>query len=255
MEEKIRLQKAIAQSGYCSRRKAEELIISGKVKVNGIIINEYGFSVGKNDVIEIDGKELISQSKTVAFLFNKPTGVLSTAKDDRDRKTVLDYFKDMSYRLYPAGRLDMNTSGAIIITNDGELANLIMHPSSHLEKTYIAKLNRTIDEMTVDKLEKGVVLDDGLTAPAKVKVLKNDIEKVLVKISIHEGRNRQVRRMFEACGYHVKALHRDSIGFLNVKDIERGSFRSLTNIEIESLKNICKQKKLKNIIPNYKKKN
>ncbi len=249
----MRLQKAIAHLGYCSRRKAEELIAAKKVKVNGTTISEMGYLVSDSDVIEVEGYNKKNESnETVAFLFNKPTGVVSTASDDRDRKIVLDFFKDEPYRLYPAGRLDQNTSGALIITNDGELSNLITHPSSHLDKTYVAKLDRCISLLDVDKLEIGIKLEDGLTAPAKVFVMKNDAEKVLVKITIHEGRNRQVRRMFEALDYKVKALHRMSIGFLDVKNIERGSYRKLTPIEIASLKSLCLKRRETNIIPDYK---
>lgn len=253
MEETMRLQKAMAHRGICSRRKAEELIKQGLVKVNGNIITEMGTIVSNNDIIEVQG-EIVSQKQEekVAFIFNKPTGVVSTASDDRERRIVLDYFKDEKYRLYPAGRLDLNTSGALIVTNDGELSDLITHPSSHLEKTYLASLSKTITNMEVDKLEKGVMLEDGLTSPAKVKVLKNDAEKVIVKITIHEGRNRQVRRMFEAISHHVRALHRVSIGFLDVKTIERGTYRKLTEMEILNLKRICKERRKSNIIPDYK---
>ena len=253
MEEMMRLQKAMAHRGICSRRKAEELIKLGLVKVNGEKITEMGTIVSSKDIIEVQGEVVAQNSEEkVAFLFNKPTGVVSTASDDRDRKIVLDYFKDEKYRLYPAGRLDLNTSGALIVTNDGELSDLITHPSSHLEKTYLASLTKTITNMEVDKLEKGVMLDDGLTEPAKVKVLKNDNEKVIVKITIHEGRNRQVRRMFEAISHHVKALHRISIGFLDVRNIERGTYRKLEPMEILSLKNICKERRKTNKIPEYK---
>ena len=255
MAELMRLQKAMAHKGICSRRKAEEYIASGLVKVNGITINEMGHLVTLDDVIEVEGLETSNVvEEKVSFLFNKPTGVVSTASDDRNRRTVLDFFKNENYRLYPAGRLDLNTSGALIITNDGELSELITHPSSHLDKTYLASLTKKITSEEVFKLEKGIMLEDGLTAPAQVKVLKNDDEKVIVKITIHEGRNRQVRRMFEAISHHVKALHRVSVGFLNVKEIERGTYRKLTELEVLSLKNICKERRKKNIIPDYKQK-
>lgn len=249
----MRLQKAMAHKGMCSRRKAEEYIQNGFVKVNGIKVTEMGFLVSLSDIIEVDGLETSNKvEEKVSFLFNKPTGVVSTASDDRDRKTVLDFFKNEKYRLYPAGRLDLNTSGALIITNDGELSDLITHPSSHLEKTYLASLTKKITSSEVERLEKGIMLEDGMTAPAQVKVLKNDDEKVIVKIVIHEGRNRQVRRMFEALSHHVKALHRMSVGFLSVKEIERGTYRKLTELEVLSLKNICKERRKNNKIPDYK---
>lgn len=253
VEEKMRLQKAMAYKGICSRRKAEEYIKNGLVKVNGRLITEMGHLVSINDNIEVEGLSVSNVvEEKVAYLFNKPLGVVSTASDDRNRKTVLDYFKDVNKRLYPSGRLDLNTSGAIIITNDGELSELITHPSSHLDKTYYVSLKRKISAEEISKLEKGIMLDDGLTSPAKVLVLKNDSDKVIVKITIHEGRNRQVRRMFEAISHEVKALHRMSIGFLNVKDLERGTYRRLSEIEILQLKKMCKEKRQTNTIPEYK---
>lgn len=254
MENKFRLQKRIAELGYCSRRKAEELISKGKVKVNGEVILTQGMMVSQGDEIEVEGYSKKENSKLVAFLFNKPLGVVCSSNDDRGRTIVLDYFKNEPYRLYNAGRLDYNTSGALIITNDGELANLITHPSSHLEKTYIAKLNRIFNSKDGHILEKGIMLDDGLTSPAKVEILSNEVHKVLIKITIHEGRNRQVRRMFEALNYQVLTLHRISIGFLSVKDIKRGSYRELTALEINTLKTIAKKRRDENIIPSYKKK-
>ncbi len=249
----MRLQKAIAHLGYCSRRKAEELITMGKVKVNGTIVSKLGFVVTNKDIITIDNYEK-KENKKVAFLFNKPLGVISSSKDDRNRKTVLDFFKNEPYRLYPAGRLDINTSGLIIITNDGELANLITHPSSHLNKTYLAKIDRSLQEDDIIKLEKGIMLEDGLTSPAKIEVLKKDNLNNYVKITIHEGRNRQVRRMFNALNYNVLSLMRESIGFLKLDNLKIGAYRALNKEEIEKLKAICLAKKEKNVIPDYKKK-
>ncbi len=252
MEEKVRLQKAIAASGVCSRRKAETLIVEGKVKVNGVICNKLGTLVSPLDHIEVIGENLKEEEK-VTFLFHKPLGVLSTVKDDRGRKTVIDFFKDENYRLFPVGRLDFNTTGALLITNDGELANLITHPSSHLEKTYIAIVEGRFTPEAALKMEKGLFLDDGMTAPCKVKILFSNFESK-VAITIHEGRNRQVRRMCEHLGFKVKSLMRTSIGFIDLGTLKRGKYRKLTDIEIATLKRLCINNKEKNIIPDYKKK-
>ncbi|MGN1295161.1 MAG: pseudouridine synthase [Bacilli bacterium] len=255
MEEKMRLQKAMAQKGICSRRKAEELISEGKVKVNGTIIQEQGVQVTLSDKIEVIGWEVESQlndDKFVTYLLNKPNGVISSAKDDRGRTTVCDLLKKENKRLYPVGRLDYNTSGALLMTNDGELSNLVTHPSSHLDKTYIATFPYKVDILLLEKFTKGILLDDGMTEPAQYQVLLNTNSKSIVKITIHEGRNRQVRRMFEALGYKVKSLHRESIGFLDVKNIERGTYIQLSDEQVERIKNICKANKEKNVIPLYK---
>ena len=255
MEEKMRLQKAMAQKGICSRRKAEELISQGKVKVNGVLIKEQGVQVSLLDNIEVVGIEVSPQENNefVTFLLNKPNGVISSAKDDRGRTTVCDLLKKENKRLYPVGRLDYNTSGALLMTNDGELSNLVTHPSSHLDKTYIATFPFKIDESLLVLFTKGILLEDGMTEPAEYKVILNTNIKSIVKVTIHEGRNRQVRRMFLALGYKVKALHRESIGFLNVKNIERGTYIKLSDEEVERIKNICKANKAKNVIPSYKK--
>ena len=256
--EKMRLQKAMSQLGLCSRRQAETLIDEHKVKVNGRIVEEKGVLVSLNDKIEIIGNENIAKkevsTKKVTFLFNKPLGTVSSSKDDRGRKTVIDFFHDEPYRLYPVGRLDYNTSGALLISNDGGLTNLVTHPSTHLNKTYIATIEGRVKEEHLKELEKGVVLDDGPTEPAEIKVIRINSLQSVISITIHEGRNRQVRRMFEHFSYHVKNLHRESIAFLNLNGIERGSYRPLSDIEVRMIKNICLNNKKNNVIPSYKKK-
>ena len=251
----MRLQKAMSQLGLCSRRQAEELINQGKVKVNGHLITEMGVLVTLKDNIEIVGQvnKTIS-TNTITFLFNKPLGVVSSVKDDRGRKVVTDFFKNENYRLYPVGRLDYNTSGALLISNDGELTNLVTHPSTHLNKTYIVTIDSEVKDEHLRDLEKGVLLEDGMTQKSIVKIIKRTNTYSLISITIHEGRNRQVRRMFEHFGYHVKNLHRESIGFLNLNGIERGKYRVLTTQEVEKIKSICKANKSKNIIPEYKRK-
>ena len=173
-EKKERLQKVIAQKGFCSRRKAEELIEQGKVKVNGDIVTKMGMLVSLKDCIEIDGVLLKEKEVPCSFLFYKPKGVLSTALDDRGRKTVLDYFREEPIRLYPAGRLDQDTTGALILTNDGELSELITHPSGHLEKTYIATMKGNFSHSDKIQLEKGLRLEDGRTSPCKAKILEQN---------------------------------------------------------------------------------
>ena len=213
----------MSQLGLCSRRQAEELIDQGKVKVNGVIVQEKGVQVTLKDKIEIVGQtESKINRETVTFLFNKPLGVVSSVKDDRGRKVVTDFFKNENYRLYPVGRLDFNTSGALLISNDGELTNLVTHPSTHLNKTYIVTLDSEVKDEHLKELEKGILLEDGMTQPSVVKIIRRNIGYSLNSITIHEGRNRQVRRMFEHFSYHVKNLHRESIGFLNLEGIERG---------------------------------
>ena len=253
MEEKMRLQKAMSQLGLCSRRKAEELIEQRKVKVNGILIEEMGVLVSLNDKIEIIGevKKEVNLEK-VTFLFNKPLGVVSSVKDDRDRKVVVDFFKDENYRLYPVGRLDYNTSGALLVSNDGELTNLVTHPSTHLNKTYIATIRGFVKDSHLQELRDGVMLEDGMTEKAFVKVIARNENRSVISLTIHEGRNRQVRRMFNHFDYEVKNLHRESIGFLTLQGIERGKYRKLTNAEVINLKELCKKNKGNNVIPKYK---
>ena len=251
----MRLQKAMSQLGLCSRRQAEELIDQGKVKVNGVIVQEKGVQVTLKDKIEIVGQTISQVNReTVTFIFNKPLGVVSSVKDDRGRKVVTDFFKNENYRLYPVGRLDFNTSGALLISNDGELTNLVTHPSTHLNKTYIVTIDSEVKDEHLKQLEKGVKLEDGMTQPSIIRIIRRSTGYSLISITIHEGRNRQVRRMFEHFSYHVKNLHRESIGFLNLDGLERGKYRKLSEEEVNKIKKICKENKKKNIIPEYKRK-
>lgn len=253
--ENIRLQKIIASRGYCSRRKAEELILQGKVRVDGEVVTELGRKFDEDVSIEIDGFEALNQdNEKVAFVFNKPLGVLSTCSDDRGRRTIIDFFKYEHYRLFSIGRLDYNTAGCILVSNDGELSNLVSHPSSHLEKTYIVTVKGFISDESLRKLHDGVLLDDGMTQPAKIAIGKRNEDISIFKITIHEGRNRQVRRMCQAVGHDVLHLFRESVGSINVKNIERGKYRRLSAEEVENIKNICKKNKKENVIPFYKKK-
>ncbi|RBW70342.1 pseudouridine synthase [Bacillus taeanensis] len=232
-----RLQKVIAKAGIASRRKSEVLIQEGKVTVNGQTVTELGTKVGPNDRIEVNGIP-VEREEPVYFLFYKPTGVISAASDDKGRTVVTDYFPMIKERIFPVGRLDYNTSGAILLTNDGEFANLMMHPKHKIEKVYIAKVKGTPTKETIRKLEKGVHLEDGKTAPAKVKVLSADRAKntAILELTIHEGRNRQVRRMLEQVGHPVEKLKRERYSFLELKGLTTGEFRPLTPKEVKQLR-------------------
>jgi len=237
-----RLQKIIANKGYCSRRKAEELIVEGKVKVNGNIITELGFKANPNDEIVVNGIKLENEEKEY-FLLYKPKGVVSTTSDDKGRKTILDLFNTKS-RIYPIGRLDYNTTGIILLTNDGELTNLMMHPSNEIDKIYIVKINGIMSGANIKILKNGVILDGIKTAKAKVKVKRVDkVKKTsIVEITIHEGRYHQVKRMFEALNYQVDKLKRERIAFLDLSGLKPGEYRRLTIKEVRQLYNLATKK-------------
>lgn len=235
MEE--RLQKYLAECGVASRRKCEELILQGKVKVNNQIVTELGVKVNpEKDIIKFEEKEVKPTSKMVYILLNKPIGYVTTADDQFGRDTVLDLVK-VKERIVPVGRLDMYTSGALILTNDGDFVYKVTHPKHEIEKTYTVTVKGIIKNEEVEQLRKGVKIDDYITKPAKVKILKTDIEKNIsrLEIVIHEGKNRQVRKMCESVGRRVLALHRSKIGKIGVKDIELGKWRYLKDREIQEL--------------------
>lgn len=234
-----RLQKVIAQAGVASRRKAEALIAEGRVTVNGKTVTELGVKVTGNETIEVDGIPL-DKEQPVYFLFYKPTGVISSVKDDKGRKVVTDFFPEIRERIFPVGRLDYDTSGALLLTNDGDLANKLMHPKYKIDKHYVAKVKGIVTKEDAKKLAKGVQLEDGKTAPAQVKVESVDRKKgtSVVALTIHEGRNRQVRRMFEALGYEVQKLKRERYGFLDLKGMNPGDTRELKPYEVKQLKQL-----------------
>ncbi len=231
-----RLQKVIANLGYCSRRKAEELISNGKVSVNGTIVTELGTKVKKGDTIEVEGNILDNNKNYEYYILNKPRGVVTTTNDEHGRKTVVDLI-DTSTRIYPVGRLDYDTTGLLLLTNDGELANKLMHPSSNIEKTYVAKIEGLISPISVKKLKSGVVIDGYKTRPAKVKVKKynKSTNKSIVEITISEGKNHQVKKMFEAVGHHVEKLKREKYAIFDIKSLKVGEYRKLTFKEISIL--------------------
>lgn len=232
-----RLQKVIAHAGFTSRRKAEQLIVEGKVKVNGKTIRELGTKVKSSDKIEVDGIPVEREEK-VYFLFYKPRGVISAVKDDRNRKVVTDYFSHIEQRIYPIGRLDYDTSGLLLLTNDGDFANLMMHPRYQIEKTYIARVKGIPARSLLNKLEKGIQLEDGMTAPAKVKMLEinKQAKHAILALTIHEGRNRQIRRMLAEIGYPVVKLRRERFAFLTLKGLNAGEYRELTPHEVKQLR-------------------
>jgi len=234
-----RLQKIIAQAGVASRRKAEELIAEGRVTVNGKKVTELGVKVTGTETIEVDGIPL-DKEQPVYLLFYKPTGVISSVKDEKGRKVVTDFFPGIKERIFPVGRLDYDTSGALLLTNDGDLANKLMHPKYKIDKYYIARVKGIVTKEDVKKLARGVHLEDGKTAPAHVKVESVDRKKgtSVVALTIHEGRNRQVRRMFEALGYEVQKLRRERYGFLDITGMGTGDFRELKPHEVKQLKQL-----------------
>lgn len=219
--DKMRLQKYLAEAGIASRRKSEELIKQGKVSVNGKVVTELGTQVIPNvDIVKYEGKEVIIDNDFVYILLNKPIGYVTTAKDQFGRDSVLDLVKT-NKRLVPVGRLDMYTSGALILTNDGDFVYKVTHPKHEIEKTYTVTIKGIVTNEEVSKLKNGVEIEDYRTKPAKVKILKTDDEKnqSRLEITIHEGKNRQVRKMCEAIGHKVLALHRSKIAGIGVKDI------------------------------------
>ena len=231
-----RLQKVIANSGYCSRRKAEELIKSGKVFVNGEKITELGTKVSGNDAITINGEAIKLEEDKVYYLLNKPRGVISSVSDDKDRKTVVDLI-DTKKRIYPVGRLDYDTTGLLILTNDGELANILMHPSNSIEKKYVAKLNKFFEISDLKKLEKGIDIDGVKCIPTRVKIKTNNKVKdfSIVEISIVEGRNHIIKRVFMELGYLVEKLSRVEYAFLNLNGLQSGEYRELSTKEVKKL--------------------
>lgn len=239
-----RLQKVIAHAGFASRRKAEELMAEGRVKVNGKTVRELGVKVSPSDRIEVDGIP-VEREEPVYFLLYKPRGVISAVSDDKGRKVVTDYFEGIKQRIYPVGRLDYDTSGLLVLTNDGEFANLLMHPSNEIEKVYVAKVKGIPSRESIKSLQRGIVLEDGKTAPARTKLLSMDKKKQtsIIEISIHEGRNRQVRRMFEAIGHPVLKLKRERYGFLTLQGLSAGDARELTAHEVKQLRALAMKKK------------
>lgn len=233
----MRINKYIAQSGFCSRRKADELVANGNVKVNGAVMKEPGFDVTEEDKVEVNGTLIGKQEKKVYFLLNKPTGYITTVTDDKERPTVMDLVSDIDERIFPVGRLDYNTSGMLILTNDGDFAYRVSHPKHELTKTYRARVAGVLSNEKCAKLRKGVDIGGFVTSRAKVEVVKGLQRSTVVDITIHEGKNRQVRKMFKAVGNNVQELQRIAIGDIHLGRLKEGYYRKLTREEIEYLKN------------------
>ncbi|MBQ7950671.1 MAG: rRNA pseudouridine synthase [Clostridia bacterium] len=232
----MRIQKYIADAGICSRRKAEEMIVKGLVKVNGETLDELGYQMQENDVVEVDGQVIGAPEKKVYYMMYKPRGYVTTVKDQFDRPCVMDLIgDDIKERIYPAGRLDYHTEGLLILSNDGAFVNAITHPKHHIEKKYLAVINGKISEEDVEKLKRGVVIDGRKTAPAKVFLSEIFKDKCLVEVTISEGRNRQVRKMFEAVGHHVIELKRVQIGPIDLGSLKEGRIRKLNPNEVQAL--------------------
>lgn len=237
-----RLQKVIAQSGVCSRRKAEELILAGKVKVNGKTVTILGTKVDSSDRIMVDG-ELLSKEEKVYYVLNKPKGCVTTVKDDKDRDTVMNYVPQGA-RVFPVGRLDYDTSGVLLMTNDGSFANKMTHPRYHLPKTYEINLQGMLSEEDVKKLRRGFKYENEKFAPAKVFIKNKDYsrDRMLLDLTIYEGHNHQVKKMMEALGHHVRRLHRSRFGFITVEDLKPGECRRLKPFDVRKLIALSEEK-------------
>ena len=231
----MRINKYIASAGVASRRKADELIAAGKVKVNNILLREPGYDVKEGDIVEVNGIPIEGDEKKVYYILNKPVGYITTVKDDQERPTVMELMKDVPGRLFPVGRLDYNTSGLLIMTNDGDFSYRVAHPKHELGKTYHAMVKGVLSGTKIAKLKKGVDIGGFITSPAQVRVLKESAKHTLVEITIHEGKNRQVRKMFKAVGNPVEELTRVAIGDVKLGRLAVGGFRKLTRDEINHL--------------------
>lgn len=233
-----RVQKILATRGIASRRKAEEMIIAGRVTVNGKTAVIGMKADHERDHIKLDGKLITEQEPKVYLIFNKPRGVITSISDPEGRRTIMDFLKNVKWRVFPVGRLDYDTEGLILLTNDGELANSLMHPSKKIPKVYLAKVMGLIDNESISRLTKGIMLDEGMTSPAKIRRINNTHNNSWLEITIYEGRKRQVRRMFESVGHPVLRLKRIAINRIYLGDLRAGDFRYLSVEEIKHLKTI-----------------
>lgn len=231
----MRINKYIATSGICSRRKAEELILAGKVKVNGNVINTLATIVNTEDKVEVNGKEICLETNFTYLMMNKPKGYVSTVKDDRGRKTVMDLLPNMP-RVFPVGRLDYNSEGLLLLTNDGELTNKLTHPKHSVGKTYTVKVEGLIAPETIKKIREGIFLDGEKLRPCDVFDIKQEGKFTKLKMTIYQGKNRQIRRVFESFNHVVVLLKRTAVGDLKLGGLDRGKVRTLTNKEISYLK-------------------
>ncbi|MCL2111415.1 MAG: rRNA pseudouridine synthase [Clostridiales bacterium] len=231
----MRLNKYIAQTGRASRRKADELIFAGKVKVDGKLVKEPFYDVGEGQSVAVEGREIISAGKKAYFILNKPKGYITTTADEKGRPTVMELVKEVSERVFPVGRLDEPTTGLLVMTNDGDFAYKLMHPKHETTKTYRATVSGVVSNEKLARLRKGVDIGGYVTAPAKVEMIKQAERSAVVEVRLHEGKNRQVRKMFAAVGCRVMELERTAIGDVYLGRLRHGDIRKMTRAEIESL--------------------
>jgi len=236
--EKMRLQKYLSLCGVASRRKAEELITAGRIKVDGLVVNTQGVSVDANNRVEVDGKLVRLEKKKIYIMLNKPSGFVSTSKDQFDRPKVLDLIKGVSERVYPVGRLDYETEGLLLLTNDGDLANKLMHPSHNVEKVYVVEIKGPYSVDIEQTFSEGIVIDGVKTKPARVERVKTVDRRTTLRIIISEGRNRQIRRTFEKVNREICSLTRVAVGTLELGEMKVGKWRELNSKEIDYLKSI-----------------
>jgi 23S rRNA pseudouridine2605 synthase len=235
----LRLAKYLAEAGIASRRKAEELIAQGRVSVNGLLVQEKGYIINPAlDRVEFDGR-IIAREKKIYILLHKPAGYISSVFDPQGRPTVMDLLEDINLRVYPVGRLDFDTEGLLLLSNDGEFTNLMIHPRYEITKTYQALVAGEPGEESLRRLQEGIQLEDGITAPARVNILKTFKDKTLLEIKIHEGRKRQVKRMCQAIGHPVISLKRTALGCLNLQGVASGKYRFLIPEEVNKLKELA----------------
>ena len=232
----MRLQKYLAGCGAASRRKCEEFITAGRVTVNGAVVTELGTQVEEGDAVTLDGKPMLPEEKKYYILYHKPMGEVCTASDPQGRATVLDRFRDFPVRLFPVGRLDFDSEGLLLLTNDGEMMQRMLHPSREVDKTYLARVDGDVSLEAIRRLRAGVMLDERMTSPAEVRVIRRTGVETVVLVTIHEGRNRQVRRMFETVGHTVLLLRRVKFGPLEMGELKRGQWRELTEEELARLR-------------------
>ena len=235
-DEQIRLNKFLANAGVASRRKSDELILQGLVKVNGKVVKDLGVKISLKDKVTVDGKQINIKEKKIYILLNKPNDYITTTSDEKNRKTVLDLV-NISERVYPVGRLDRKTTGVLLLTNDGELANRLMHPKYQIEKEYKIVIDKPISDKQLKQLVKGINLDDGVAKATEVYLGKDDKE---VYVTVYEGRNHLVRRMFESMGFEVLKLDRIRYAFLTKTGLKRGEWRTLKSSEVLTLKELVK---------------
>lgn len=236
---KLRLQKFLAKAGVASRRASEKLILQGKVKVNNKIVKKLGTKVNpKVDVVKVDNKICQIEKEKIYIKINKPKGVITTVKDPLGRPTVIDILPDIEERIYPVGRLDMDSEGLLILTNDGQATYKLTHPKFKITKTYLVRVEKLIKKHTIEKLENGIILEDGPTYPAKVKICRKDKDTSIFEIKIHEGRNRQIRRMCDAVGHPVIDLKRTNIGQISLNGLNSGEWCYMSKEEIKYIENL-----------------